>query len=213
MSYDRGIEDTEQFAAAHDPDPAHSRHVAQNSLALFDALADLHQLDARARAGKKPAPQMCRRDARTTTRTLLHAAALLHDVGYALDPASHHKQSRDLILGSGITDFLPQDLAVIACIARYHRKGLPDPSHKVYRDLDAQSQQLVNRLAAILRIADGLDRSHAGSARAIRVTRSRGAVSIHVQQEPPSPADIQAALKKADLFAQAFGVKVEIIPD
>ncbi|HUW61273.1 MAG TPA: HD domain-containing protein [Candidatus Bathyarchaeia archaeon] len=185
---------TEQFAAAHDPDPAHSRQVAQNSLALFDALADLHQLDARA-------------------RTLLHAAAILHDVGYSIDPASHHKQSRDLILGSGITDFSPHDLAVIACIARYHRKALPDPSHKVYRDLDSPSQQLVNRLAAILRIADGLDRSHAASARAIRVTRTQSALSIHVHQEPPSPADIQAALKKADLFEREFGLKVEIISD
>ena len=186
--------DTEQFASAHDPDPAHSRHVLQNSLALFDALADLHQLDARG-------------------RTLLNAAAILHDVGYAIDPASHHKKSRDLILGSGITDFPPHDLAVIACIARYHRKALPDTSHKTYRDLDAQSQQLVNRLAAILRIADGLDRSHAGSARSIRVTRSRDTVSIHVQQEPASPADIEAARKKANLFEHEFGLKIEIISD
>ena len=117
-----------------------------------------------------------------------------------------------MILAAGITDFSPHDLAVIACIARYHRKGLPDPSHKVYRDLDSPSQLLVDRLAAILRIADGLDRSHAGSARAIRVTQSRGTVSIHVRQEPPSPTDIEAARKKADLFEQAFGVKVEIIP-
>ena len=185
--------DTERFAAAHDPDPAHSRHVLQNSLALFDALADLHQLD-------------------TPARTLLHAAAILHDVGYSIDPDSHHKQSRDLILDSGITDFSPDDLAIIACIARYHRKGLPDPGHKVYRDLDTQSQQLVNHLAAILRIADGLDRSHAGSARSIQVTRSRDTVSIHVHQQPPSPADIQAAIKKADLFEQAFGLKVEMLP-
>ena len=186
--------DTEQFASAHDPDPAHSRHVRQNSLALFDALADLHHLDARARA-------------------LLHAAAILHDVGYALDPDSHHKQSRDMILASGITDFPPHDLAIIACIARYHRKTLPEPHHKVYRDLDSASQQLVGRLAAILRIADGLDRSHAGSARSIRVTLSRDTVSIHVQQEPALPADIEAARKKADLFEHEFGLKVEIISD
>ena len=181
----------QQFAAAHDPDPAHSRHVLKNSLALFDALADLHELDARA-------------------RKLLEAAAILHDVGYSVDPDTHHKQSRDMILDSGIKDFPPNDLAVIACIARYHRKTLPDPHHKVYRDLDAESQQLVNRLAAILRIGDGLDRSHAGSARTIRVTRSRGSVSIRVRQKPPSPIDIEAARKKADLFEQVFDLKVEI---
>ena len=193
----------EQFAAAHDPDPAHSRHVAQNSLALFDALGRPPSV-----VGGVPLFAIADLD---HARTLLQAAAILHDVGYSIDPDSHHKQSRDMILTSGITDFSPQDLAVIACIARYHRKTLPDTSHKVYRDLDAQSQQLVNQLAAILRIADGLDRSHAGSARSIRVTRSRDTVSIHVQQEPASPADIEAARKKADLFEREFGLKVEII--
>jgi exopolyphosphatase/guanosine-5'-triphosphate,3'-diphosphate pyrophosphatase len=183
---------TEHFSAAHDPDPAHSRQVAQTSLALFDALADLHDIDDHG-------------------RMLLHAAALLHDVGYSADPATHHKKSRDMILSSGIA-FPAGDLAIIACAARYHRKALPDPGHKVYRDLDRASRQVVNRLAAILRIADGLDRSHAGSARSIRVTRSRGAVCIRVRQEPPSPADIAAACKKADLFEQEFGVRVEIFP-
>ncbi|MCX5768871.1 MAG: HD domain-containing protein [Candidatus Hydrogenedentes bacterium] len=201
----------EQFAAAHDPDPAHSRHVAQNSLALFDALGRPPDalLSARCAWG---VPLFAIADL-DHARTLLQAAAILHDVGYSVDPDSHHKQSRDMILASGITDFPPNDIAIIACIARYHRKTLPDPRHKVYRDLDPQSQQLVNHLAAILRIADGLDRSHAGSAQSIRVTRSRGTVSIHVRQEPPSASDIEAARKKADLFEQTFGLQVEIIPD
>jgi exopolyphosphatase/guanosine-5'-triphosphate,3'-diphosphate pyrophosphatase len=182
----------EDFAAAHDPDPAHSRQVVLLSLALFDALCVLHELDSHA-------------------RELLEAAALLHDVGYAEDPASHHKKSRDMILDSGITDFDKHDLAVIACIARYHRKALPDPSHKIYRDLDAASQQVVSRLAAILRIADGLDRSLSACAKSIRVAQSGDTATILVGQAAPSPTDIEAARKKAGLFEQAFGLKVEII--
>lgn len=194
MSTRPGIRAAERFAAAYDADPGHARHVARNSLALFDALRDLHQLDHHA-------------------RTLLHAAALLHDIGYSRNPATHHKQSRDLILASGIEGFSPDDLKIVACVARYHRKTLPEPRHKVYRDLDTTGQDCVRRLAAILRIADGLDRSHAASAQSISVERKGDTLRIRVRQSRKMPVDIQAGVKKSDLFEQVFGRKVEIVSE
>jgi exopolyphosphatase/guanosine-5'-triphosphate,3'-diphosphate pyrophosphatase len=134
----------------------------------------------------------------------------LHDTGYSNRPAQHHKGSRDLIVASDIEGFSRRELAVIACVARYHRKALPAKSHSVYADLDAADQALVRKLAAILRIADGLDRSHCASVESISVTQERGVVRIGVKQRAPHPVDIETAVRKGDLFEQTFGVKLEV---
>jgi exopolyphosphatase / guanosine-5'-triphosphate,3'-diphosphate pyrophosphatase len=185
------LEAARAFAAAHDPDPDHAEHVRGNSLILFDAFQELHGLGAR-------------------ERFLLEAAAILHDIGYATRPEQHQKGSRDLILASELESFTPKELAVIACIARYHGKNLPKTSHKVYKDLRKSEQEVVRKLAAIIRIADGLDRSHSGTATPGAITRTEDAVTLCVPQGA-SDYDIDAAARKADLFGNVFGMQFRII--
>jgi exopolyphosphatase/guanosine-5'-triphosphate,3'-diphosphate pyrophosphatase len=188
---DSSIAAAQRFAETHDPDPAHAFQVTKNSLVLFDALRGLHGLGDR-------------------ERVLLHAAALMHDTGYETTPLQHHKRSRDLILASKLEGFSPKELAIIACVARYHRKAGPEPSHKVYRNLDKASRLVVNKLAALLRVADGLDRSHAESAESLKVTNVGGAIRVKVKQRTPNPIDLAAGARKADLFEAVFGVKLVI---
>jgi len=191
---DRALESVRAFAQAHDPDPAHSAQVCDRSVDLFDALANLHGLGQR-------------------ERLLLKAAALMHDTGYDTDPMQHHKGSRDLILDAKLDGFTRREVMMMACVARYHRKGDPDPAHKVYRDLNEEEQSAVAKLAAILRVADGLDRSHEMSAKALRVERRGDTVRVYVQQRAPNPIDISVGMRKSALFEKVFAVKLEIIAE
>ena len=93
-------------------------------------------------------------------RTLLSAAALLHDVGYHIAHDSHHKHSLYLIKNSELTGFSEAERDVIANIARYHRGSLPKERHLEFAALNLTDRDTVFKLGAIVRIADALDRSH-----------------------------------------------------
>lgn len=178
------------FAATRDPDPDHAENVRKNSLVLFDTLQALHGLGAK-------------------ERFLLEAAALLHDTGYATRPAEHQKGSRDVIIASHLPGFTPNELTVIACVARYHGKNRPKPTHKIYADLRKSSQERVRKLAALIRIADGLDRTHSGNTEPNTIEATKDAVTLRVRGGA-SQQDLDAAARKADLFEDVFGVRFQI---
>lgn len=91
----------------------------------------------------------------------LEQAALLHDIGYAVEKKSHHKHTMNIIINEGIDGFSREDAAIIANIARYHRGSLPDINkHEIFAQLPQQDRELVTKLGAILRLADGLDKPH-----------------------------------------------------
>lgn len=177
-----------------DLEPDHVFQVCRLALSIFDQSTELHHFGAPERA-------------------LLEAGALLHDVGYQRGAQRHHKHSRDVILGLELPGFSETQRKIVACLARYHRKADPNPSHAVFRDLNADDQAVVQRLAAILRIADGLDRLHVASAQALRIEHAGGILRILVQQRRPCPTDLWGGLRKAELFQQVFGVRVELIED
>ncbi len=172
-------------------DPQHTTQVCRLALALFHQTMELHGL----------APQ---------ARELLEAGALLHDLGRSQGDQGHHKRSRDLILEHGLPGFPLDELRTVACLARYHRKADPDPGHRSFNDLPEQLQEIVRRLAAILRIADGLDRAHESTVEEIRAEAAPGGWRIAVRQTRPSRMDIWGAERKAGLFEAVFGVKTEI---
>ena len=176
-----------------DPEPSHAFQVCRNALDLFDATRALHRLGGPA-------------------RRLLEAAALLHDIGHTIEMFRHHKHSRDLILKMELPGVSAREQRIVACIARYHRKAHPSLSHSLFADLRKPDQQCVLALSAILRIADGLDRSHAASCRRIRADRAGSLLSITIDQRQPNAADIWGAQRKQGLFEEVFRVKVAIAP-
>jgi exopolyphosphatase / guanosine-5'-triphosphate,3'-diphosphate pyrophosphatase len=191
---DPRLQEAASLALQADSEPEHAAHVCATALALFDATAALHGLGE-------------------SERALLTAAALFHDTGWATQPAAHHKGSRDFILESGLSGFSETELKTIACVARYHRKAHPKPTHKVYRDLDEDSRTTVNRLASILRIADGMDRSHWGTFESVRVEPHTDMVRLHVTQRTPNGTDIWGAMRKRQLFEETFCLDVEIVAE
>lgn len=171
----------------------HSANVTLLALRLFDELLQLHGLGQ-------------------TERRLLLAAALLHDIGYAIGGIQrHHKNARKLILSREMPGFSGVEREMVACIARYHRKALPSKSHKAFNTLSEEQQRVVEKLAAILRVADGLDRGQWGNVQDVwvaEVTPERVILGIESAADPH--LEIWAALKKSRLFARVFQREVEI---
>jgi len=134
-----------QITTRYDPEPKHSEQVARLSLKLFHALKSLHQLD-------------------DTDQHVLETAALLHDIGWSRDGSKgHHKHSKDMILELDIPGQDESEKIICALTARYHRKAEPDACrHSLFARLGNTDRNRVEWLAALLRIADGLDRSHTG---------------------------------------------------
>lgn len=124
-------------------DEKHGLHVAKLALRLYDDLIPLHNLG-------------------DDSRELLEAAAILHDIGYYISHAAHHKHALYLILNSEMLGFNDEEIALIANVARYHRKSHPKTRHPEFAQLNKGDQERVRILSGILRIADGLDRTHRG---------------------------------------------------
>ena len=120
----------------------HSNQVVRLSLALFDQTRATHGLTDR-------------------EREWLEYAALMHDIGGHISFSGHHKHSYYLIKNGDLRGFHPDEIEVMALVARYHRRGTPRRSHDEYAQLPSSLRRTVKTLASILRVAESLDRSHA----------------------------------------------------
>jgi exopolyphosphatase / guanosine-5'-triphosphate,3'-diphosphate pyrophosphatase len=181
-----------QTAQALDPDPAHSEQVTALSLALFDGLRRLH--------GYGP-----------VERRLLEIAGRLHDIGWSrAESGKHHKLSRDLILELDIPGIDEADRAVCALVARYHTKALPDESrHRGYAALEPGRRQLVEWLAGMLRVADGLDGSHARLIGGLACTVGDKTITISLQATGDCLMEMERARQKQDLLEKMTGRRIE----
>ncbi len=187
-----GMEAIRAITRSLDPDPAHAFQVSRLALGLFDQLSLLHGLSPPA-------------------KRLLEAGALLHDVGLSVDGSRHHKHALEIIRTTELPGFSALERDMVACIARYHRKADPAPSHPVFRKLDADAQVMVTRLAALLRVADGLDRAHRASVIRLDVDCTSECLEITVHQDHPSPTDLLGAARKQALFESVFQTKVKFV--
>lgn len=170
----------------------HAHHVAKLALTLFDQMQPLHGLGE-------------------WEREWLEYAALLHDVGYMINPRQHHKHSYYLIKHSDLAGFTADEIEMIASVARFHRRALPGKEHDVYQSLSQQGRIVLVMLAALLRIADGLDRSHFSVVQDLRIVVGK-TVTIHLTTMGDSELEIWTARSRADLFEKVFKRKIEFVP-
>ncbi|MBA3443067.1 MAG: Ppx/GppA family phosphatase [Pyrinomonadaceae bacterium] len=170
---------------------AHANQVALLAHKMFDELIALHGLDRH-------------------HRTLLSAAALLHDVGYAIAHESHHKHSLYIIKHTELTGFSEAERLLIANVARYHRGALPKERHPDFALLKLPDREAVWQLGGILRLADALDRNHQGRVLDLRCTRDGQTMHLELQSSLPCAEELWAAELKRDMFEQAFMCKVLI---
>jgi len=164
---------------------SHALQVADLAEKIFDALTPVYKLS---RHG----------------RTLLSAAALLHDVGYHISHEAHHKHSYYLIKHSEITGFSETEKLIIANIARYHRGSVPKEKHLDFMQLSERDRQLVARLGAILRLAEALDRGHENHITDIKFRREKQNLIFKLVSDEDCAIERRAVELKKDLFEMAF---------
>ena len=173
-------------ASQYHVDFAHARHVARLTLDMWDELAV---------AGVHPgAPE---------ERELLWAAAMLHDLGTAIDYDDHHKHSRYLILNARLFGFTPRETALIGQMARYHRKGNPTLGEFAVL-AEAGDDAVLSRCSAILRLAEQLERSRDQAVKRARVEVIDGRVELRLDAVGDVSIARWAAERQRDLFQRAF---------
>jgi exopolyphosphatase / guanosine-5'-triphosphate,3'-diphosphate pyrophosphatase len=174
-------------------DRAHGRHVATLAVRLFDELRDEHRLSER-------------------DRLLLQTAALLHDIGIYVSLRGHHKHSQYILSASQIFGLASDETAVVANIARYHRRSLPQRSHLPFLALDEPERMRVNKLAALLRVANALDAEHLQKVRDVRLDRGGQTWVLELNGTGDITMEQVAATARADLFVEVFGRELVIRP-
>jgi exopolyphosphatase/guanosine-5'-triphosphate,3'-diphosphate pyrophosphatase len=185
-------------ARRYDYDVAHSHHVARLASRIFDDTNELHGLNGQ-------------------DRKLLQYAAILHDIGYHIAHNNHHRHALYLIKNSEMPGFTGDEIALMATMVRYHRGSLPRKSsdarahheHEDFYALDRGQRARVLRLASILQIADGLDRSHQQLITDVQCALEDRAVTFNALSEGESELEMWSAERKASWFGELFKVGVK----
>ena len=182
----------ERFAAACGVELAHARQSAKLATDIFEGLTEFYELA-------------------TDDIRLLDAAARMQDVGYLINYEGHHKHSYHLILHCSLESFRPEELEIIANVARYHRGAEPKNKHKNFRMLSKEDQLRVTQMAAILRLASGFDRSYSQAVQAVEIHGSKKQIELVVSAELYPEVDIWAARRRAGMFEKVFQAELAII--
>jgi len=151
------------LAIQYESDMAHSEHVAQLALQMWDSLVEGGLF--KARPGE---------------RELLWAASMLHDVGMTISYDDHHKHSRYLIVSAELPGFDPRERALIAQISRYHRKGAAKLGEMAALAQDGD-EELLDRCSLILRLAEHLERGRDQSVSEVRLRPNGHGVDLHLE--------------------------------
>ncbi|MFW5839268.1 MAG: HD domain-containing protein [Planctomycetota bacterium] len=173
-------------------DQEHANCVADLAVQLFDDLRGEHGLGSR-------------------HRLLLRVSALLHEVGNFVSGRAHHKHSYYLVSNAEVFGLRGEEIQIVALVTRYHRRSVPKPSHVEYISLTREKRVVVSKLAAILRVADALDRGHAQHIRDFTVEKDADEMRIFVHGATDLTLERRAMARKADLFEDLFGMQIRLI--
>ncbi len=164
-------------------DRQHGEHVAELALQIFDQTRDLHHLGS-------------------VERELLEYASLLHDIGYHIGYDKHHRHAYYLIRNVSMNGFSQEEIEILANVARYHRRSSPKKSHREFATLSRSARNKVKWLAAIVRIADAMDRSHFAVIDELKLRKARKKIVIIIKAHSDPEYEIWDAKRKCDLFSE-----------
>jgi exopolyphosphatase/guanosine-5'-triphosphate,3'-diphosphate pyrophosphatase len=170
-------------------DEGHAERVRELSELLFDELRAEHRMTE-------------------NHRLYLEVAAILHDIGVFVSSRGHHKHSYYLIANSGLFGLRQRELEIIANIARYHRRALPQRTHTSYVSLDREERMMVSKLAAILRVANALDKEHLPKVTDLKVIREEDQLVLLAQNVSDLSMERMALAGRGELFSEVFGKKI-----
>ena len=175
----------------YDYEAEHAQTVSRFSVSLFDATKSLHKLGS-------------------DERTLLEVAGLLHDIGYYVGTTDHHKNSWYLINASPLVGVGENEKQIIALVARYHTRATPKPNHKEFMGISPKRRRTVLMLAALLRLAEGLDREHANKVQSFKLAVHPKKVTLRLKGEGDMLLERWALNHGSRLFEKTFRRKMVI---
>ncbi|MFH1811235.1 MAG: HD domain-containing protein [Pseudomonadota bacterium] len=185
------VRSAESLAEKYHVDIDHTRAVSEFSAQLFDSLQTEHGLPRRA-------------------RLLLQVAGILHDVGVFIDSRAHHKHSYYIITNSEVFGLTRDELQTVALVSRYHRRSPPKASHVEFINLPREKRVVVSKLAALLRVADALDRSHGQRIREVEFSREGEDLIIRAHGVSDLSIERLAMEAKSNMFMDVFGMGVRL---
>jgi exopolyphosphatase/guanosine-5'-triphosphate,3'-diphosphate pyrophosphatase len=185
------IQSATSLAGRYHVDLDHARNVAEVAVSLFDEMQPDHGLSAR-------------------HRLLLRVAGLLHEIGGFVSNRAHHKHSYYLIVNSEVFGLTRDELHMVAHVARYHRRSAPRPSHVEYSALPREVRVVINKLAALIRVADALVRGHITQARNLQFERQGDDLIVYTSGVADLLLEQRSIAAKGDLFEDIYGMRIRL---
>ena len=188
------LENIIEFAKSYNVDLKHAFQVQKIALKIFDELQTVHKLDKNA-------------------RELIEYAAILHDIGYYISVAKHHKYSYYIIRNSNLVGFSETEIELIANIARYHRKATPKEKHTNFSQLSEQEKRVIQILSSILRLSDGLEKTHSALINDIKIMpegKNKSFAMILRYLTYPPETELWAAEKRKKIIEKLLSIKIRL---
>jgi exopolyphosphatase/guanosine-5'-triphosphate,3'-diphosphate pyrophosphatase len=190
-AYGDVIRSTLSMAKKYHVDLKHALYTRVLSMRFFDELLGEHSLDKQ-------------------YRLVLEVAALLHEIGTFVSSRSHHKHSFYLIASSEIPGLTQEQLKLVSHVARYHRRSRPKSTHAEYMALSRESRMIINKLAAILRVADSLDASRIQHVKDFDFKLDDVGLVISVPTTADLSLEEHTLAMKSDLFEDIYGLQIRL---
>jgi exopolyphosphatase / guanosine-5'-triphosphate,3'-diphosphate pyrophosphatase len=171
--------------------PEHAAQIARLALSLFDQTRGVHGLTDR-------------------EREWLEYAAMLHDIGVHISYERHHKHSYYLISHGDLRGFEPDEVETIALVARYHRQATPSMRHEAFGAVGKRRRRTIRTLAAILRLAESLDRSHAQSVTGVELHDRGDDRLLQIRSTGDAELEVWSATRHAAPFERVIGKPLTI---
>ena len=189
--YEDRVKEVAVMASALNHDEEHEKHVTELALSIFDQLSDVLKL------GRKP-------------RFWLECAGLLHDIGWVQGRQAHHKTALKLILEDTSLPLDERERLIVGSIARYHRRSLPSKSHGHFARLKRKDRDMVLLLSGVLRLADGLDRTHQKIVDSVACRATKKYIHVQVSAHGDAKPELECAIEKGALLEQGLDRKLRV---
>lgn len=172
-------------------DEQHGTIVAKYAVKLFDETKALHNLNLE-------------------YRLLLEVAALLHDIGNFINMNDHHKHTQYLLTATPVIGLNQSQMAIVANVARYHRKSFPKVAHDGYRVLSSKDRVIVSKLAALLRLADAMDNEHASKVADLEMQYKKPKFHLKLKGDGDMLLEKWALANKSAMFEEVFSTRLVV---